>query len=165
VAYPMHHTQHTRSARSPWLGSLLGLSTLSLLLGGISCSSDPGGEDGTIPPGTVVDSCPAGYACETNHDGSLVVVGSGGGSSGGASGVGGATGSTGGATGTTGGATSSGGAVGSGGAMEDPCTDIQHPDHTDKPCSEVAGWGECDSDWMQGYCDTTCGRCTPSNSG
>src|SRR5690606_3792085 len=99
------------------------------------------------------------------HDGSLVVVGSGGGSSGGASGVGGATGSTGGATGTTGGATSSGGAVGSGGAMEDPCTDIQHPDHTDKPCSEVAGWGECDSDWMQGYCDTTCGRCTPSNSG
>ncbi len=165
----MHHNQHTRSARSPWLGSLLGLSTLSLLLGGISCSSDPGGEDGTIPPGTVVDSCPPGYTCETNGDGMIVIVGGGNGS-GGATSSGGASG-VGGDPSASGGGTSSGGNgdVGAGGTATDPsCTDEQHPDQLDQPCSIWLEWGDppgahCNDEWLQGYCDATCGRCTPSS--
>jgi hypothetical protein len=165
----MHHNQHTRSFRSSWVGSLVGLSTLALLMGGVSCSSEPGDGNGTIPPGTVVDSCPPGYTCETNADGTIVVVGADGSggatSTGGVSSGGGAPSSSGGTPGTaTGGAVSSGG----GGGNDENCTDVQHPDQLDQPCSIWLEWGDppgahCNDDWLQGYCDATCGRCTPSS--
>ncbi|CAL5219410.1 g1238 [Coccomyxa viridis] len=40
------------------------------------------------------------------------------------------------------------------------CTD-NPPDHTFS-CAEQAGWGQCGQSWMQGHCDASCGRCSPS---
>src|SRR5690606_14208479 len=58
------------------------------------------------------------------------------------------------------GGTSDGGSTSDGsGGFTSTCTDDRHPDHLDTPCSEVATWDECDSDWLQGYCDSSCGRC------
>lgn len=120
-----------------------------------------GNDSNPVPPGTVVDECPPGYTCQTNDDGTVVVVDNG---TGGPNGTGGFVGS-GGSFGSggnvgAGGNVGVGGTVGSGGGTS-TCTDVQHPDHQDKPCSVWVEWGECGSDWMKGYCDATCGRCTP----
>jgi hypothetical protein len=51
-------------------------------------------------------------------------------------------------------ATSVGGSV-----AQAECTDIQTSDHQGEPCSIWVDWGHCDADWLQGYCNKTCGRC------
>jgi Glycosyl hydrolase family 45 len=90
-------------------------------------------------------------------------------SAGGAQASGGA-GNSGGGTTTTGGVTGeSGGTDGAGGST--PCTDVQHPEHEDKPCSywvdEAGGSDECNNPngWLDGYCDETCGRCSGNGAG
>lgn len=76
--------------------------------------------------------------------------------------------------GAAGGATgSSGGATGSGGSNQEPCTDVQHPDHQDKSCSywvdpnQAGGSDECNNPngWLDDYCDKSCGRCTGNGGG
>ena len=68
-------------------------------------------------------------------------------------------------TGTgTGGSTSNATVTGTTGVAQ--CTDLRHPDHLNEDCSVVATWGECDNEWLQGYCDLSCGRCSaPTTSG
>lgn len=155
------HTTRTSPLRT-MTRSLAGISFGTLLLGAWSCSADLENDGGDpYPVGTIVEECPVGYTCETNEDGSIVVVGKNdpGNGNGNGSGSGGFT-STGGASGVGGSTVGTGGVQGTGGSAP-TCTDVQHPDHLDKPCSVWVEWGECDSGWMNGYCDATCGRCTP----
>lgn len=42
------------------------------------------------------------------------------------------------------------------------CTDIQTADHQGEPCSIWVDWGHCNADWLQGFCNKTCGRCSGS---
>jgi hypothetical protein len=88
-----------------------------------------------------------------------------------------------GGTGTSaGGTSSSGGTVGSGGTSTgsggtgQTCSNVQHPDHLDKPCSIWAEWDatkgpsepkDCDSSWLtgSGYCLESCGKCSSGGSG
>ncbi len=44
------------------------------------------------------------------------------------------------------------------------CTDIQTSDHQGEPCSIWVGWGHCSADWLQGYCNKTCGRCNSTSA-
>lgn len=46
-----------------------------------------------------------------------------------------------------------------------PCTD-EAPDDR-QSCSTWAEWGECETEsgWLEGFCDLSCGRCTPGSSG
>lgn len=44
------------------------------------------------------------------------------------------------------------------------CTDIQTADHQGEPCSIWVDWGHCGADWLQGFCNKTCGRCSGSSS-
>lgn len=39
-----------------------------------------------------------------------------------------------------------------------PCTDVKPPS-SGFTCAEQAGFGKCDADFMQGFCDFSCGRC------
>lgn len=39
------------------------------------------------------------------------------------------------------------------------CTDIPPPGN-DFTCAQQAGWGKCDADFMIGYCDASCNRCS-----
>jgi hypothetical protein len=51
------------------------------------------------------------------------------------------------------------------------CTNIQHPDHQDKPCSywveDAAASDECNNPngWLDDYCNESCGRCSSGNGG
>jgi hypothetical protein len=119
-------------------------------------------------------------------------------SAGGGSGKDGATGSLLGGGSSTGGSTSTGGATGAGGATTTgaggaaagaggvttgtggsvtapPCTNNQHPDHLDQPCSIWPQWDatkgpgipkDCDAAWLTGagYCLESCGKCRPAGS-
>lgn len=101
----------------------------------------------------------------TGNGGSLTSVGGsnvstgGAGNSGGAAQVGGS-GPAGGATNASGGAVNNG----SGGAVQEPCTDIQLPDHEGEPCSQWAEWGQCGESYVLDYCDKSCGRCTDNGN-
>lgn len=44
------------------------------------------------------------------------------------------------------------------------CTDIQTADHQGEPCSIWVDWGHCNADWLQGFCNKTCGRCTGASN-
>ncbi len=70
---------------------------------------------------------------------------------------------------STGGNASSAGNAAGGSATV--CTNIQHPDHQDKPCSywvEDAGASdECNNPngWLDDYCHESCGRCSSGSGG
>lgn len=83
---------------------------------------------------------------------------------------------SGGIPGGGGGVPSGGGSsdVGVAGAPQAPCSDTQHPDHTDKACSIWLEWDaqkgagepkDCDASWLTGagYCLETCGKCGGGN--
>ena len=42
---------------------------------------------------------------------------------------------------------------------------VTHEECTDVPpdglytCGQQAEWQQCDEEWMEGYCDRSCGRC------
>lgn len=42
------------------------------------------------------------------------------------------------------------------------CSDIPPDDR--ETCATWQEWGECDSEWMLGFCEATCGRCTSSST-
>lgn len=50
----------------------------------------------------------------------------------------------------------------SGGDTGNDCTDIPPDDR--ETCATWREWGECDSEWMLGFCEATCGRCTGGSS-
>ncbi len=39
------------------------------------------------------------------------------------------------------------------------CTD--NPPNAQYTCKQQAGYGQCNQPWMAGYCDQSCGRCSP----
>ena len=43
-------------------------------------------------------------------------------------------------------------------SVKPPCTDIA-PDNT-YSCAQQAAWGQCTQDWMAGFCEKTCRKCT-----
>lgn len=43
------------------------------------------------------------------------------------------------------------------GTMPEECTDLPPDDRY--PCSTWLEWGECEAEWMLGFCETTCGKC------
>ncbi len=77
----------------------------------------------------------------------------------------------------TGGMTSlAGTAAGGAAGMAQVCTDKQHPDHQNQPCSIWSEWDaakaagepkDCDASWLTGagYCLESCGKCKSAGSG
>lgn len=74
--------------------------------------------------------------------------------------------SAGGTSGRTSGSAPEGGTSGSttSESATGDCTDIQTADHQGEPCSIWVDWGHCDAEWLQGFCNKTCGRCSGSSS-
>ena len=125
-------------------------------LGGVKTGGASSG--GANPSGGVLVSS-GGTSGGTTPSGGFSSGGispSGGNSSGGASPSGGTYPSG----GAPSGGTSPSGGVSTGGAEPcPPCTDVQTSDHQGEPCSIWVEWGHCGEDWLQGFCDRTCGRC------
>lgn len=136
------------------------------------------------PVGNDLSTCVTGQTCSsvggaggtTGSGGGGVGTGTGGGST---LGSGGANGGTGGVF-TSGGAgggpasggvgNGSGGQVGSGGGSGGvPCVDTPAPYDPSWPEATCDNWANettaCSEGWFAGYCDISCGRCTPTNTG
>lgn len=132
--------------RKIWMGSTV----LALVLALVGCN------EGSRDPG-------ASGALAMSGAGPAIVAGS---SGGGSSGVAGSNATP------TGGSSAS---AGSGNTTDGKaaCTNQQHPDHMDKPCSIWKEWdaekdpsdANCNADWLigAGYCLESCGKCSVSS--
>lgn len=139
----------------------------SMLASAFALFACDGGTLNDTAPGAVAGSSalagtgfiPGGGAGPTNSGGSVATTGGSSTSLGGTSSVGGTSPS------------SAGSSVASGGSSSAPaCTDTQHPDHMDKPCSIWKEWDagkgdaekNCNADWLtgDGYCLQSCGKCS-----
>src|SRR5688572_4157433 len=97
-----------------------------------------------------------GSACS---DPGLTTSDSSGGAAAGGGPTSGGTAGTGGVAAASGGALASGGSVSSGGAGgAEACTD-EYPFDDGYTCTEQAGFGKCQEDWLIDYCNLSCGRC------
>ena len=175
----MAFTQLTRFTFSVTAGLGLALGLASCVDGSLD---SPGGTAGSLGAGAS-PGAGAGAGAGSNGTGAVAgTTGAGATGNGGANptGAGGTTASGGTAgsvsAGGTAGSVSTGGTAGTGSGGGPPvCTDNQHPDHTDKPCSV---WPEYDADpeanpmncqaqWLtgSGYCLKSCGKCSDGSGG
>src|SRR6478735_525244 len=156
-----------RTPRRSFTSVTFGASLLTLLLGAGACSIE-----------SVQVLCPPGQNCAASGGASSsgggpgagggAVLGSGGASTGGS--AAGGTVSAGGTLIGTGGTGTGGGVIGagggSGGTAEPPCVDTPYPYDPTWPEADCTLWKDeanaCGEAWFAGYCDITCGRCTPT---
>jgi|GEM_PF-2447520 len=161
-----------RFPRRSFTAACLGATVSTLLLAG-GCV-EPAAND--------LSACVTGQNCAAvgGAGGGLGSGGTGLGTGGGVLGSGGANGGTGGAftSGGTGGGqlgsgglgNGSGGQLGSGGGSGgEPCVDAPAPYDETWPEATCESWANeanaCGESWFAQYCDISCGRCTPTNTG
>ncbi len=153
------------------LACLASLSGWLLPLGLVACSAPvtARGDDPALSTaaGGTASAAAGGGGTSLGTGGTSSVAGAGSGgmpSSGGTSGSGG-TSASGGVAGSAGAANggAGGGGMGGGSGGTSTCTDVA-PDET-YTCEQQASWGKCNETWMQDFCDTSCGRCTPDSGG
>ena len=163
-----------RSCRRPLLTASFFLAAAATVLATHACSSQPADSDPSagVSPFSGVASGAAGAGAVAASGGAPSASGSVAGSSGAtaSSANGGGEGNVAPGALDNGTAASSGGsAPASGGvvAPPEPCEDTAPPFDPEWPEATCESWAfeaaACGEDWFQGYCDVSCGRCTPDD--